>query len=162
MSVPSATTPRPPFEPADDSPSTPPTPAGKLDQAEQRGQTRRAAAPDPRARGEVDTRMLTVDAGGTAALNDTLSFRAQSVRVTNISTRWLCVNRETFIPPRMVGMIVSLGIGTNKVDVRQASPAPGIIGVGAITAGQVAYVTYYEDALAEVDGEQIDAASLAA
>lgn len=162
MSVPSTTTPRPPFEPADDTPSTTPTPTGRVDQAEQRDQTRRAAAPDPRRRGETDSRLLTIDAGGTAALNDTLHFRAQSVRIMNVSTRWLCVNRETFIPPRMVGVIVSLGIGTNKVDVRQASPAPGIIGVGAITAGQVAFVTYYEDALDEVDGEQIDAASLAA
>lgn len=162
MAVPSSTTERPPFEPAESSSPTTPTQTGRLDQAEQREQTRRAAAPDPRRRGETETRMLTIDAGGDDRLDDTLSFRAQSVRITNISTRWLCVNRETFIPPRMVGMIVSLGIGTNKVDVRQASPAPGIIGVGAITAGQVAYVTYYEDALDEVDGEQIDTASLAA
>lgn len=162
MGVPSETTDRDrPFAAERTAAATTPTPTGDVDKAEAREQTRRAATPDPRPRGEAETKQLVIDAGGIARLDDTLSFRAQSVRVDNVSTRWLCVNRDTYIPPRMYGVIASLRIGTNKVDVRQASPAPGIIGVGAITAGQMAMVTYYEAALPEVDGEQLDAASLA-
>lgn len=149
------------FEPGTTNPAeTTPTPAGhEIDQAEAREQTRRAASPDPRKDPQREEKKLTIDAGGVARLADTLSFRAKSVKVSNYSTRWLMVNRELFIPPRMVNVIASLPIATNVVDVQQASP--GVMGVGVITANQVAFVTYCEERLVEVDGEQIDAASLA-
>lgn len=110
--------------------------------------------PMPRGKGnraKYERMTLTIDAGGIAVIDRQLQFVARAVGVDNYTDRWLYIPVvDKYVSPKNVGRVLSLGAGTQRARVVQEAAPTRVI--GAITAGQIAALVWYEDDLAESAG----------